>query len=107
LTPLYLDNKIETIFQKYAHIVEAVTEFHTNTECQSCSKKLKDVLQKYSILKGPSTDPNRLTAVLPDNKKKVSDLNVDVVSKNKWLSEIDPSDNQMHEERSHDISIKR
>jgi hypothetical protein len=49
MTPPTL-NKIETILQKYASIVEAVTEFTDNTECQDCSKKLRTALQKYSIL---------------------------------------------------------
>jgi hypothetical protein len=52
MTTLNLNSKIETILQKYANIIEAVTEFTDNTECQNCSDNLKSVLQKYDILKG-------------------------------------------------------
>jgi hypothetical protein len=69
MTPQTINKKIDTILEKYANLVEAVTEFTVNSECQSCSKNLRNVLQKYSIINpnttacggGPSTDPRRLT----------------------------------------------
>jgi hypothetical protein len=60
MTPPTLASKIETILQKYASIVEALTEFTDKSECQDCLGKLKTVLQKYSILKeGITGQPER------------------------------------------------
>jgi hypothetical protein len=69
MMPQTINKKIDTILEKYANLVQAVTEFTVNSECQICSKDLRNVLQKYSIINcyhshpegGPSTDSSRLT----------------------------------------------
>jgi hypothetical protein len=49
-----LNEKMEIYLQKYINMVEALTELNGNVVCESCSKKLRNILRKHSIHKGSS-----------------------------------------------------
>lgn len=74
-----IEAKTETYLQKYGNTIEAISELSDilNRDCpNNCYKKLKEILQKYSIINrntttcegGPSTDSSRLTEGISNAK---------------------------------------
>jgi len=43
------ENKVINYLERYADSIEATIELTNEIKCPKCSKKLKDILQKYGV----------------------------------------------------------
>ncbi|HKG89011.1 MAG TPA: hypothetical protein VKA95_11850 [Nitrososphaeraceae archaeon] len=63
------NEKMEIYLQKYANMVEALTELTSNAICNGCSRKLRNILQKYGIHNGNSHQGGGHSSLEATNEK--------------------------------------